>query len=51
MGFLGVHTTVHHITLMEVIDGIEHLLDRLGSILFREFPAFADSIKQLSTCS
>lgn len=36
------------IVLVQVVDGAENLLDRLGSILFSEFPLFADTIEKLA---
>lgn len=40
---------MHHVVLVQVVDGIEHLADRLGSVLFRELSLFANAVKELST--
>lgn len=34
---------------MEVVDGTEHLPNRLRGILLREFAVLADPVKELST--
>ena len=36
------------IVVVEVIDGIEDLANRFGSVLFSEFSLLADSVEQLS---
>jgi len=40
---------VDHVVFVEVVDCIEHLTDRLSSVLFRELSLFANAVKQLST--
>lgn len=38
-----------HIAFMEIVDGVEHLLDRLRSIFLCELSIFTDPVKQFST--
>tara|TARA_R110002003_G_scaffold126_45_gene11810 strand:+ start:10827 stop:10955 length:129 start_codon:yes stop_codon:yes gene_type:complete len=40
---------VDDIVLVEVVDRIEHLSNRLGSVLLSELALLADAVKQLST--
>jgi len=39
---------MYDVALVEVIDGVQDLSNRLGSVLFRELALFADAVKQLS---
>jgi hypothetical protein len=39
---------VHNVVLVEVVDCLEDLSNRLGRVLFGEFALFADAIEQLS---
>lgn len=40
-----------NILLMEIVDCLENLSDRLGSIFLCEFSLLANAVEQLSTCS
>ena len=42
---------MHHIVLMKVVDGAEHLFDRLGSVLLGELALVADTIEKFATGS
>lgn len=44
-------TAVHHIVVVQIVDGVEDLANGLGGILLRELPLLADTIKQLSARS
>jgi hypothetical protein len=39
---------VHNVVLVEVVDCLEDLSNRLGRVLFGEFSLFADAVEQLS---
>jgi hypothetical protein len=39
---------VHNIVLVEVVDCLENLSDRLCCVLFGEFALFADAVEELS---
>jgi hypothetical protein len=39
---------MNHVTLVQVVDGVEHLADRLRRILFGELALLADAIEQLA---
>jgi hypothetical protein len=39
---------VDDIVVVEIVDGVEDLTDRLGRILLRELALFADPVEQLS---
>jgi hypothetical protein len=39
---------VDNLVLVEVVNGVKHLLNCLGSILFGKFPLFANSLEELS---
>jgi hypothetical protein len=42
--------SMNHVTLVQVVDGVEHLADRLRGILFGELALLADAIEQLAAC-
>ena len=42
-------TSVYHVVVVEVVDSIEDLTDRLRCILLRESPTLADAVKEFST--
>lgn len=42
-------TSVDNVAFMEVVDGTEHLPNRLRGILLREFAVLADPVKEFST--
>lgn len=44
----GVRTAVDDFVLVEVVDGTEDLLDRLGGVLLRELSLLADTVEQFS---
>jgi hypothetical protein len=37
-----------YVALVQVVDGLEHLADRLGGVLFGELSLFADAVEQLA---
>lgn len=41
-------TSVHNISLVQIIDSIEHLTDGLRRILLCELAIFTDSVEQLA---
>lgn len=41
-------TSVDHVVVVEVVDGVEHLLYGLRGILFRELALIADTVKELA---
>lgn len=38
-------TSVYHVVIMEIVDGFEDLLDRLGGIFFCKLAVFANPVK------
>lgn len=40
---------MHHVVLVEIVDCVEYLSNRLGGILLRELALFANAVKELST--
>lgn len=40
---------MNNLVLVQIVNGIEHLLDGLRSILFGEFSLLADTIEKLTT--
>lgn len=41
-------TSVDNLVLVEVVDGVKDLLNRLGSVLFGKLSLFANSLEELS---
>lgn len=42
-----VHTSVHNIVLVQIVNSIKYLSNRLGCVLLCELSALADLVKQL----
>jgi hypothetical protein len=43
-------TSVDNVVLVEVVDSVKDLSDRLGGVLFRELALLANAVEQLATC-
>lgn len=45
----ALRTSVHDIVLVQVINGVQDLLDCLRGVLFRKFASVADTVEQFSS--